>query len=164
MNKMSDDYFTILYNEYMTFVYRIAFSYLKNKEDSENVIQEVFMKLYTTPPKDTSRIMNWLAIVTKNFCLNQLKKRKKEKEILSTMAKETQFINQSKGLVEKKDILFFLNKLSEKYAIVLKMFYLGEASIKVIAKNLKINESTVKKRLERGRKLLQEEFDKEMRL
>ena len=44
------------------------------------------------------------------------------------------------------------------------MFYLGEASIKVIAKNLKINESTVKKRLERGRKLLQEEFDKEMRL
>ena len=64
MNKMSDDYFTILYNEYMTFVYRIAFSYLKNKEDSENVIQEVFMKLYTTPPKDTSRIMNWLVLLS----------------------------------------------------------------------------------------------------
>ncbi len=163
MGKMTDERFTSLYNENMSFVYRIAFSYLKNKEESENVMQETFMKLYLNPPKDDSKIKNWLVGVTKNLCLNQLKKQKKEKEVLSVMAKNMKLDNRQSESTGKVDILFCMNRIPEKYASVLRMYYLGEMSIKAIASSMDINEDTVKKRLERGRKLLKEEYEKEQR-
>ncbi len=163
MGKMTDERFTSIYNENMSFVYRIAFSYLKNKEESENVMQETFMKLYLNPPKDDSKIKNWLVVVTKNLCLNQLKKQKKEKEVLSVMAKNMKSDNRQSESTGKVDILFCMNRIPEKYAFVLRMYYLGEMSIKAIASSMDINEDTVKKRLERGRKLLKEEYEKEQR-
>lgn len=163
MGKMTDERFTSIYNENMSFVYRIAFSYLKNKEESENVMKETFMKLYLNPPKDDSKIKNWLVVVTKNLCLNQLKKQKKEKEVLSVMAKDMKSDNRQSESTGKVDILFFMNRIPEKYASVLRMYYLGEMSIKAIASSMYINEGAVKKRLERGRKLLKEEYEKEQR-
>ncbi len=164
MEKMSEECFTSLYNENMLFVYRIAFSYLKNKEESENVMQETFMKLYSTPPKDLSTIKSWLATVAKNLSLNQLKRKNKEKSFLFSLAKEKQETEQQMSQSAQNSMLSLINDLPEKYAVVLRMFYLGELPIKTIAAQLNIRENTIKKRLERGRKILLELFEKEEKI
>ena len=63
--------FEKLYSKYNKTVYGIAFSILKNKPDSEDVVQTVFTKIYTLEkdklPKD--KIGSWLYSVTKNETL-----------------------------------------------------------------------------------------------
>lgn len=66
-----------LYSNYNKVIYGIAFSILKNKEDSEDVVQIVFSKLYVLDkeklPKEKEA--TWLYSVTKNEALSILKKK-----------------------------------------------------------------------------------------
>ena len=69
--------FEELYDKYNKIVYGIAFSILKNKEDSEDVVQIVFLKLYDIDnsklPKEKAG--TWLYTVTKNEALAILRKK-----------------------------------------------------------------------------------------
>ena len=63
-----EEAFNTLYKNYHKLVYGIAFSILKNKDDSEDVSQSVFAKIYKLsksklPDKSES---SWLYSVTKN--------------------------------------------------------------------------------------------------
>lgn len=70
-------YFENVYKKYNKMLYGIAFSILKNKEDSEDIVQTVFSKLYTMDknkmPKDKET--TWLYTVTKNEVLLFLRKK-----------------------------------------------------------------------------------------
>ena len=77
MNKQ-EDVFNELYNECSNLVYRIAFSILKNKENSEDIKQIVFLKIWKMnkeilPDKNEA---SWLYTVTKNEAVTFLKKQK----------------------------------------------------------------------------------------
>lgn len=148
MGKMSDEKFIQIYEENKTSIFRIAFSYLRVKEDAQDVLQETFLKLYMNPPKDDSNLFGWLARVTRNNCLDIIKKKKKEKEYFLKYQEE--FHSDKK----KFDILKYVLKLDEKYSSVIRLYYYGNLSIKDISIALKISESNVKKRLERAREKL----------
>ena len=62
--------------KYADMVYRIAFTMLKNKDDAEDIFQDVFTKLCTENYKFISEEHKkaWLIRVTKNKCLDFLKK------------------------------------------------------------------------------------------
>ena len=74
-NKLND-----LYENYNKLIYGIAFSILKNKEDSEDIVQIVFMKIFQIDKNKlpTSNEASWLYSLTKNETLNYLRKKKKE--------------------------------------------------------------------------------------
>lgn len=59
--------FTKLYNKCKSLVYGVAFSILKNKEDSEELVQIVFMKIFKLEkeklPKENEA--SWLYTLTK---------------------------------------------------------------------------------------------------
>lgn len=67
--------FELKYDTYKDTVFRIAFTYLKNQAESEDVMQEVFLKLYTAAPdfEGEEHEKRWLIRVTVNLCKNQLK-------------------------------------------------------------------------------------------
>ena len=70
--------FEKLYKKYRNLVYGIAFSLLKNKHDSEDIVQIVFKKIYSID-KNKLPVKNeasWLYSVTKNETLNFMKKKK----------------------------------------------------------------------------------------
>lgn len=68
-----------LYRKYKELVYSIAFSILKQKEDSEDVAQRVFTKLWTMNSQNlpSSYEASWLYRLTKNEALNYLRNHKK---------------------------------------------------------------------------------------
>lgn len=70
----------ILYEQYHELVYQIAFSILKNKENTEDVMQNVFSKLIVMPKEKlpTQNETSWLYSVTKNEAINYIRKCKKE--------------------------------------------------------------------------------------
>ena len=46
MKRLTDDEFDALVYEYSQVLFKVAYSYTKNITDSEDIVQEVFMKLY----------------------------------------------------------------------------------------------------------------------
>lgn len=75
----SESTYNELYRKYKELVYSIAFSILKQKEDSEDVVQCVFTKLWTMNSQNlpSSYEASWLYRLTKNEALNYLRNHKK---------------------------------------------------------------------------------------
>ena len=44
---LTREHFALLAEKYIDTVFRIAFGYLKNRDDADDVTQEVFMRLYS---------------------------------------------------------------------------------------------------------------------
>ena len=69
--------FEEFYSKYKKLVYGIAFSILKNKEDSEDIIQIVFSKIYSLNKEKlpTKNYASWLYSLTKNETISYLRKK-----------------------------------------------------------------------------------------
>lgn len=136
-----EKYFEILYREYNNFVSKIVFSIIKNKDDAEDITQNIFMKIYKLPVEKlpTKNETSWLYAVSKNETLNYIKSKKKDINIeeLQIYAKENNILDEIdfKGLIKELDT-------EEELIVKLKTEY--NFTFKEIAKVLGKNENTVK--------------------
>lgn len=74
-----DSQFEIIYEETHRLVYYIIYSILKNKEDSEDVMQQVYMTIYKKIDQYTNSPKAWISMIARNLAINQYNKNKKEK-------------------------------------------------------------------------------------
>ena len=59
---------------YTTLLFGVAMKYLKDKTQAEDAVQQVFVKVLTSIPKDEiHNFKGWLYILTRNHCLQQLR-------------------------------------------------------------------------------------------
>ena len=151
--------FETAYGLYADMLYRLSFSYMKNKEDAEDVVQEVFTKYFCgfRLPMNPEQEKAWFLRVTINQCHDTLRKKgyrmhaslDEVAETAATEAPDTGHLQDA------------LQKLSEKYRGVVILHYLEGYSVEEIAKILQLSTSAVKMRLKRGREFLREELEKE---
>ncbi|MDF2535642.1 MAG: polymerase, sigma-24 subunit, subfamily [Bacillales bacterium] len=143
------------YDQYCRLVYKIAFIHLGNKADSEEAVQEVFIKLFRKAPEfhDSEHEKAWLIRVTSNHCKNILRsfwrKRVTKLDDLSS------FFECQKNL-EKAQLII---NLPTKYKTIMHLFYYDGYSVKEVSEIMKISESAVKMRLKRGREMLKMELE-----
>jgi RNA polymerase sigma-70 factor (ECF subfamily) len=143
------------YEIYKTMLYRIAFSYIGNKHDCEDILQEAFIKLCYYAPEFTSEEdeRRWVIRVTINLCKNHLRSFwNRNKVNLDDLA---EYSIEPEDNEIWKDIL----KLPGKYKAVIHLHYFEGYKVKEIADILKISESAVKMRLMRGRELIKIELE-----
>lgn len=86
-----------LYNIYSKRLYRFSFSILKNKEDAEEIVQEVFMKVWEKRKEiDSSKsFKSYLFTISYNHIITLLRTRLKEKAYLDQLEKQFIFDNGS---------------------------------------------------------------------
>lgn len=140
-------------NTYADSLYRICITMLKNPADAEDVVQETFIKYYQTEKQFDSpeHKKAWLITVTVNQCKNIISFFKRHpKESID----DSQKYIISSEINEDSDILDALLKLNKKYRIVLTLYYVEEYKVREIVQILGLHESTVKRRLQTGRKHL----------
>ena len=67
---MSKEEFAVFAGKYMDMIYRVAYSWMKNSHDANDVTQEVLIQLYRTTKEfeSDSHMKNWLIRVTVNQC------------------------------------------------------------------------------------------------
>jgi RNA polymerase sigma-70 factor, ECF subfamily len=73
-----------LYQRYSAIVYSVALRVLGDTAAAEDILQDVFMKLWRSPDVfDASRgsLGGWLAVITRNRAIDQLRKRRPEEDI-----------------------------------------------------------------------------------
>lgn len=137
--------FETLYKKYNKLVYRIAFTILKNKEDSEDIVQAVFSKIYSLP-KDKLPIDNiatWIYSVTKNEAISLFRMRKNtiDFDCMYEIADSDDEINR---IVDQDRYNRILSKLSDKEKEVVSLKILTNLTFDEIAKLLDEPAGTVK--------------------
>ncbi len=153
--KIIHKYKDILYN------YVIA-NFNLNSDESKDIIQEVFIKIYEN--KDTYETRNkfnsWIFKITKNIAMNYLRKKNKfikNKDIKDI--KENQNNENIYNIIDNitvKQILNEIRKLPDNQRDVLIMRYHLGYSFKEISAILSISESNAKVLAYRGLKALKE--------
>lgn len=81
--KQSNQNFEEFYKNYYNLVYKISFCIIKNKEQAEDISQNVFIKIYNMPKEKipTEGEASWLYTVTKNETINYIKAQKNENQL-----------------------------------------------------------------------------------
>lgn len=147
--KNKDEYINYMINEYADMVYRIAYTRTNNKQDSEDIFQEVYLKLAKRIPnfKNKEHEKAWMIRVTINCSKNFLS---------SSWNKKTVGLDDNIPFETKESYELYSNiaKLSVKYRTVIYLYYYEGFKINEISKILKTNESTVKTRLSRAKENL----------
>ena len=142
--------------KYFDMIYRLAFSQTKNREHTDDVVQEVFLRFIKSDKSFESdeHIKAWLIRVTLN-CSHSVFSSSWYKKTVPLAENENELIFDS---AEKSDVYYAVAELPPKYRAVIHLFYYEDMSIEEISKYLKINPSTIKSQLSRGRKLLREKL------
>jgi RNA polymerase sigma-70 factor (ECF subfamily) len=154
MNKQSlctDDCIEDVIKAYSDMVYRQAFSYTRNKADSDDIFQEVFLRYIknTTEFKEEEHRKAWLLRVTINCCKKMRASAWKNKIV----PLEDNIIFESE---EENSLHYELMKLPVKYRTVIHLFYYENYSVEEIGNILKQKPSAVRMTLTRARRKLKE--------
>ena len=136
-------------------LYLIALSFVKSTYDAEDILQNVFIKLwnYPKPFSDETHLDKWLTVV----CVNESKNCLKYPFWRNDNAEDFVFdSSDDMDSAEKSDLYNAVMQLPKKERAVIHLFYYEDLSVKDIAKMLKMKEAAVKTRLNRARNKLKE--------
>lgn len=131
-------------------VLRLAYSYLHNKEDGEEILQETLIKYITTAPKfeNDKHAKAWFMRVAANISKNRIDYNKN---------RQADELNEELIAEGSEDLSFVwqvVKKLKPRQREVIHLFYEEGYSTAEIAEILNRNESTVRSDLKRGREAL----------
>lgn len=142
---------------YADMVYRIALLNVNNHFDAEDVFQEVFLKLFRHKDSIQSEehLKAWLLRVTVNQCRTLAASAWKRHQLFLDMSG---FQRETGGEQECARVYDLVKSLPEKYRQVVHLYYYEELSVKEIAGILNKKEATVKTRLARARKLMEQKL------
>lgn len=133
-----------LYKKCNRLVYSIAFSILKNKEDSEDIVQTVFMKISQIDKNNLPTVneASWLYSLTKNETLNYLKKKKQEIDIdeIYYISEEDKEINK---IIDNDSYNKIIAKLNKQEQEIVSLKILSNLSFREISVILDIPIGTV---------------------
>ena len=133
-------------------MYRIAIAMLQNEEDAADAIQETVLKCWQKigQLKNDKYFETWLTRILINQCNDILRGRRKivYVEDIPEIVHEDHYFND-----EWKEVL---SGLSEKYRIVMELYYVDGFSTKEIAGMLHITDTNVRSRMVRGRRQLEQ--------
>lgn len=145
---MSREEFEKIAEKYMDTIYRVAYSWMKNQHDANDVTQIVLLKFYKTTKSFESddHIKNWLIKVTVNECKMIFRSPWSKTEDITDYA-------QTLGFEEEQhyDLFQAVMKLDKKYSVPLMLFYYDGYSTKEISAMIGVPEKTVSTRLFRAK-------------
>jgi len=169
LTSQSPEHFGELYGRYSDKVYSKCLSLLKNEAAAQDAAQDIFLKIFLNLAKfnKKSRFSTWVYSITYNYCIDHLRRKKKEKTVLTDDENDKDPVMEE---IDDKEILemeierlsFILDKIPEDDKSVLLMKYQADMSIKEISEAFDKSESAIKMKLKRAknkvRKLYNESF------
>ena len=149
------------FRKYGDTVLRAAYACCGNYSEAEDITQDVFLILHSNPQdfESDEHMKAWLLRAAINKCKNY----KKSFRVSRTDNIDDVSENQLKCNFTHRDseIRENISKLPQKYSSVIFLYYFEGYSIREIAEMLGKNENTVNSRLQRGRKKLKIELERE---
>lgn len=154
---MDADRFGLLYDRYATKVYQKCVGMTRNKEISQDLAHDIFLKAFVNLSKfdHRSRFGTWLYSITYNYCLDHLRKSQRQRsteledDVLEDGAEERYEMELLSMRAERLGPV--LDALEAGDRAILLMKYQDELSVKDMMNVLGLSESAVKMRAMRAR-------------
>lgn len=159
----SIDTLGVLYTRYMHLVYGVSLKYLGNREDARDVVMQIFEKLVTDlPGQEVRNFKSWLYVLTKNYCLMQIRAKKSALGRLDGYKIEQEFMESGQEMhpIDKEDqsleeaLKHCIKQLKIEQKECIELFYYEKLCYQEIAEKLKMNEKKVKSYLQNGKRNL----------
>ena len=165
-----DTAFGILLQRHQKSVHALVWRKIGDFHTAEDITQDTFLQAYKklSTLKNHNQFAGWLYVIADRLCIDWSRKRRLITQSLEdtpveeiertsythhvSEARETECTERRRELVKK-----LLAKLPESERTVVTLYYLGEMTTREIGKFLGVSVDTIKSRLRRGRKRLQED-------
>ena len=165
---MRSSEFKLLVLPFSSRLYRLAHSLLGNREEAEDAVQEVYLKLW----KMRDDLENYKSIealcvqVTRNHCLDLLRRRKLERAVKEENEKERgeEFLNPSEEMIRKEraEILnHLINQLPEPQRSLVHFRHIEGKEYSEIEELMDMKENAIRVSISRARKQLKEMLQKQ---
>ena len=162
--------FAFLVQKHQRLVFNIVLRMLQDYEEASEISQEAFFAAWQGLPafRGEARFATWLYRIAYNCALKQLEQRKRERSLQTAMAAEQMLegINKQKGTEDMLELHALqaivreqIEKLPDKYRIVLILRHLQEKTYEEMAEILSMPVGTIKTHLFRARHLLKQRLN-----
>lgn len=160
LKKGSKSSFTALYNKYWSRVYNFSRLYLNRREAAEEIVQEVFVKLWEAREflNENENFKGFLFIITRNLIFNQSRKYLNEDfykvSVLNALEESYSIESEidAKDLYLRIDLL--IKELPPQRQLIFNLSRKEYKSYKEIALQLNISEKTVERQISEAIKFL----------
>lgn len=162
--------YSLLVERYKSYVFTLTLRFTKNREDAEEVSQDIFIKAYRSLAdfKGTAKFSTWLYTIVNTTCITFLRKKRLDVKSLDDERTFEVADSQDSGfranLVEQKSRQNMVNQaiamLNPDDAAIITLFYKNEQSLEEIGQILGLEVNTAKVRLHRARTRLKEKMEK----
>jgi RNA polymerase sigma-70 factor (ECF subfamily) len=159
-----------LVKRYQNFVFTIVLRYTPNREDAEEIAQDVFVKAYRSLAdfRGESKFSTWLYTIVTTTCITFLRKKKVPVHSLDNEHIFEAADNQNSAFranqVEQKSKAQAINEaiklLSVDDARIITLFYQAEQSLEEIGRIIGVDPNTAKVKLHRARQRLKEKMER----
>ncbi len=166
-----------IYADYSAAIHTYAYRLLGNREDADDVTQEVFIRAHAhlAQLRDQARLRPWLYRIATNLCMDQLRKRSRIRRILGMETSLTPDDNEENGppreiaqpgaatvldsVAERDHIARALKRMPTKYATCLLLHSQQGLSYREIAAALGLTPGAAAVRLSRARDLFGKHYE-----
>ncbi len=149
--KKDDKAFTILYEMYSKNTYGIIYNLIKNKEEAEDVLQEVFIKIWKNIDsynESKGRLYTWIVNIARNAAIDKLRskgynnsqKNSNMDNFLNIRDDNSRFINK----IDSIGISNFIAKLKPKCVQIIELLFYKGCTQQEASDELEIPLGTVK--------------------
>ena len=159
------DRFDVLVRRHLRAVHAVAFAVTSNYADAEDVMQDAFLKAYTSLDtlREPAKFEGWLMKITRNSALKAIEKRGREKR----RAEHANDLETHDSVDQAREELYNLlgekmKELDNAHREVLTLYYFAGKRTREIASILDVSQAAVLKRLQRARSALGGELLKEV--
>ncbi len=146
------------FDNYGGYLFRICFRYLGQKELSEDILSQVFLKIFEgigdTDISEEHKFKAWMKRIAINECLQEIRKRTVFESSLESVEEVKEAAIATDDELLKEDVLRIIQRLPLGYRTVFSLYAVEGYSHQEIAEKLAISEGTSKSQLSKARKLL----------
>ncbi|AGA80751.1 RNA polymerase sigma factor [Echinicola vietnamensis] len=154
--------FGILYDRYSNIVYNKCLSFVKSKDEAQDLTHDIFIKLFFQLKKfkGDAKFSTWLYSFTYNFCVNYVQRKYQKKKETFQRLDDLQHhpyeeIDDSEIYkMQAERLQRSLQSLDPNDKMVLLMKYMDGMSHKEIQQSIGVGESAVKMRINRAKQRL----------
>ncbi|HZH87429.1 MAG TPA: sigma-70 family RNA polymerase sigma factor [Brumimicrobium sp.] len=146
-----------LYTRYGHLVFGTCLNYMKNRNDAEDLVMEIFMTLGDKIQKhEIKYFKSWLFILTKNSCLMLLRRKKHTDIPLNEELVAYQDEIEEKEIKEIKlnELEAAIEELEPPQDEAIKLFYIQQMTYKEVSEKLNLTLNKVKSAIQNGKRNL----------
>jgi len=153
-----------LYQKYMHLVYGVCLRYFKDRDEAKDGVMQIFEKLIDEiPSKKIQKFKSWLYVLTKNYCLMEIRSGKTRERRMEQWISEQEYSVEfqedlhpidGEGANWNAALRKCIERLKNEQKDCINLFFFENKSYRQISELLQLDEKKVKSHLQNGKRNL----------